>query len=77
VRHARISVQANVRLGFAMQKSFFPRCMNNEDIYCNFDENLRPNAQDRLDANFPLIALWNMSSGTTPLITHGIEMMEM
>ena len=30
---------------------FFPRCMNNEDIYCNFDENLRPNAQDRLDAN--------------------------
>ncbi|MGH0164636.1 UNVERIFIED_CONTAM: hypothetical protein FKN15_052414 [Acipenser sinensis] len=32
-------------------KRFFPRCMNNEDIYCDVDENLWPNAQDRLDAN--------------------------
>jgi hypothetical protein len=33
-------------------KRFFPRCMNNEDMYfCDFKENLWLNAQDRLDAN--------------------------
>jgi hypothetical protein len=32
-------------------KCFYPRCMNNEDINCDVDENLWPNAQDRLDAN--------------------------
>ena len=26
------------------------RCMNKKDIYFDFDENLCPNAQDRLDA---------------------------
>ncbi|KAJ8008780.1 hypothetical protein DPEC_G00081970, partial [Dallia pectoralis] len=32
-------------------KRFFPRCLNNEDIHCDVDENLWPNAQDRLDPN--------------------------
>lgn len=32
-------------------KRFFLRCMNNEDIHCDVDENLWPNAQDRLHAN--------------------------
>jgi hypothetical protein len=35
--------------GFAIR--FFPWCMNNDDIYCDFNESLWPNAQDRLDAN--------------------------
>jgi hypothetical protein len=36
-------------------KQFVPRCMNNEDIYCDIDENLWPNAQDRLDATYCLL----------------------
>jgi hypothetical protein len=32
-------------------KMFFPRCVNNEDIHCDVDENLWPNAQETLHAN--------------------------
>ncbi|XP_034147992.1 uncharacterized protein LOC117594488 [Esox lucius] len=32
-------------------KRFFPRCLNNENIHCDVDENLWPNAQDRLEPN--------------------------
>ncbi len=34
-----------------MPKGFFPRCMNNDDIHCDVNENLWPNDQDRLDPN--------------------------
>ncbi|KAL3971880.1 SH2 domain protein 1A [Sarotherodon galilaeus] len=30
-------------------RRFFPRCLNNEDIHCDVDENLWPNVNDRLD----------------------------
>lgn len=28
---------------------FFPRCLANENIHCDVDENLWPNPQDRVD----------------------------
>ncbi|KAL3996900.1 E74-like factor 3 [Sarotherodon galilaeus] len=30
-------------------RRFFPRCLNNEDIHCDVDENVWPNVNDRLD----------------------------
>ncbi|KAI2643019.1 P3N-PIPO polyprotein [Labeo rohita] len=30
-------------------RKFFPRCLNNEDIHCDVDENVWPNVNDRLD----------------------------
>ncbi len=32
-------------------KSFYSRCMNNDDVHWDVDENLWPNVQDRLDPN--------------------------
>ncbi len=30
-------------------RRFFPRCLNNEDIHCDVDENIWPNVEDWLD----------------------------
>ncbi len=30
-------------------KRFFPRCIAKEDIRCDMDENLWPNAEDKVD----------------------------
>ncbi|KAI2646184.1 Insertion element IS630 uncharacterized 39 kDa protein [Labeo rohita] len=32
-------------------RRFFPRCLANENIHCDVDENLWPNPQDRVDGN--------------------------
>jgi hypothetical protein len=44
-----------VRLEIHRSKMFFTRCMNNEDIYCDVNENQWSNVQDRLDANLCLL----------------------
>ncbi len=33
------------------QKFFFPRCLANENIHYDVDENLWPNPKDRVDKN--------------------------
>ncbi len=33
------------------QKIFFPRCLTNDNIHYDVDENLWPNPQDRVDKN--------------------------
>jgi hypothetical protein len=43
--------QARIRHG----KIFVQQYMNNEDIHCDADENVWPNTQDRLDANYCVI----------------------
>ncbi len=44
--------ETNVRPVFAMQEDFFsPRCLTNENIHYDVDENLWPNPQDRVDKN--------------------------
>ena len=32
-------------------RRFFPRCLANENIHCDVDENLWPNPQDRVEGN--------------------------
>ncbi len=32
-------------------RRFFPRCLANENIHCDVDENLWPNPQHRVDDN--------------------------
>lgn len=32
-------------------RRFFPRCLTNESIHCDVDENLWPNSQDMVDGN--------------------------
>ncbi len=43
--------ETNVRPVFAMPEDFFPRCLTNENIHYDVDENLWPNPQDRVDKN--------------------------
>lgn len=39
-------------------KRFFPRCMALDDIQCDVDENLWPNAEDRVDQHSHHICGW-------------------
>ncbi len=44
--------ETNVRPVFAMPEDFFfPRCLTNDNIHYDVDENLWPNPQDRVDKN--------------------------
>ena len=52
MRHAMNSIQTYVRLEYDTFLKVFPRCITSWYIYCDFNENLWPNAQDRLDVNY-------------------------
>ena len=45
--HAMTSRRAWIRHA----RRFFPRCLANENIHCDVDENLWPNPQDRVEGN--------------------------
>ncbi len=49
--HTMTSQETNVRPVFAMQEDVFPRCLTNENIHYDVDENLWPNPQDRVKKN--------------------------